>query len=237
MASIASAGPAAAGGNSSQNRETQEFRHYPDEEHSRSMIPAGRTSPAAASVRVPRSYFVRVARGDGPAEPDEATIKLRTKEEQIRIRDAVTKCVGLANAADVSVESYFDQAPAVPPIAAASTASAVTLALGGHVKEIALGGLALASLFMVSTIVRRGAPSAPARKPASRSAEVENNAVPTLGGEALAGEAGDGGVLMDGMELDEDTVRTRQMLQQVSTLVDDNPDTAAALVRRWLNRT
>jgi flagellar biosynthesis/type III secretory pathway M-ring protein FliF/YscJ len=38
------------------------------------------------------------------------------------------------------------------------------------------------------------------------------------------------------MELDEDAVRTQQMLDQVATLVDENPDSAASLVRRWMVR-
>jgi flagellar biosynthesis/type III secretory pathway M-ring protein FliF/YscJ len=38
------------------------------------------------------------------------------------------------------------------------------------------------------------------------------------------------------MEMDEDSVRTQQMLDQVSTMVKENPDGAASLVKRWLSR-
>jgi flagellar biosynthesis/type III secretory pathway M-ring protein FliF/YscJ len=41
---------------------------------------------------------------------------------------------------------------------------------------------------------------------------------------------------MEGMELDADQVRTQQMLDQVSTLVQEDPDAAAALVKRWVSR-
>ena len=41
---------------------------------------------------------------------------------------------------------------------------------------------------------------------------------------------------LDGMEMDEDTIRSQQMLEQVSNLVKENPDSAASLVKRWLNR-
>jgi len=57
-----------------------------------------------------------------------------------------------------------------------------------------------------------------------------------LAGEALAGEARDGNPLLNAVELDEDAARTQQMLDQVSTLVKDNPDAAASLVKRWMNR-
>ena len=59
---------------------------------------------------------------------------------------------------------------------------------------------------------------------------------PTEMGEGVAGEAVSGGSLLDGMELDDEAVRSQQMLEQVSTLVKENPDAAATLVKRWLNR-
>jgi flagellar biosynthesis/type III secretory pathway M-ring protein FliF/YscJ len=39
------------------------------------------------------------------------------------------------------------------------------------------------------------------------------------------------------MELDEDAVRAQQMVEQVAAMVDDNPDAAASLVKRWMSRT
>jgi len=57
------------------------------------------------------------------------------------------------------------------------------------------------------------------------------------GREALAGEVTEGNPLLDAMELDEEAVKTQQMLDQVSTLVAQNPDAAASIVKRWLNRT
>jgi flagellar biosynthesis/type III secretory pathway M-ring protein FliF/YscJ len=42
--------------------------------------------------------------------------------------------------------------------------------------------------------------------------------------------------MLSGMELDEDAVQTQQMLDQVSTMVKDNPEAAASLVKRWLHQ-
>jgi flagellar biosynthesis/type III secretory pathway M-ring protein FliF/YscJ len=39
------------------------------------------------------------------------------------------------------------------------------------------------------------------------------------------------------MELDQDAVHAQQMVEQVSTMVKENPDAAANLVKRWLNKT
>jgi flagellar biosynthesis/type III secretory pathway M-ring protein FliF/YscJ len=41
---------------------------------------------------------------------------------------------------------------------------------------------------------------------------------------------------LDGVEMDDDAIRTQQVLDQVSNMVKENPDGAAALVKRWLSR-
>src|SRR5690606_34397714 len=98
-------------------------------------------------------------------------------------------------------------------------------------KEIAIGALAVVSLFMVLMMVRRAAPTPVV------SAPPEPRPTPQLAsGEDLAGEVGEVDPMLDGMELDEDAVRAQQMIGQVSTLVKENPDAAAHLVKRWLNR-
>ena len=98
-------------------------------------------------------------------------------------------------------------------------------------KEIALGALALVSLFMVSMMVRKGTP-APIIVPKPE----RSSASATLTTEAIAAEANEGLQSMDGMEVDDDSVRTQQMIGQVSSMVKENPEGAASLVKRWLNR-
>ena len=53
----------------------------------------------------------------------------------------------------------------------------------------------------------------------------------------VAGEVSEGDRTLDGMELDDDAVKTQQVVEQVSAMVAENPDAAANLVKRWLNRT
>lgn len=109
----------------------------------------------------------------------------------------------------------------------------MTLAVGGHLKEIILGGMALMSLFMVSMMVRKGTPATITLPPAPAASAGS----PVLSsGESLVGEAIAGGTTLDGMELDDEAVRAQQVLDQVSTLITENPDAAANLVKRWLNR-
>jgi flagellar biosynthesis/type III secretory pathway M-ring protein FliF/YscJ len=155
--------------------------------------------------------------------------------ELASIRDGIKKCTGLKDDTDVSVATYADVTPDLAMAAAQTTAvsSPVTMMLGGHVKEIGVGVLAVVSLLMVMMMVRKGAPVPVV------AAAADEPVLPQMlsAGEHLAGEAGEGDPALDGMELDEDAVRAQQMLGQVSTLVKENPEAAANLVKRWLNRT
>ena len=149
-----------------------------------------------------------------------------------KIREAVKRCTALKTDADVSVETYADILPVLLSSAPQTAGTSVPLMLGSHAKEIAVGILAAASLLIVSMMVRKSAP-APVLPPMA-----EDRSAPHLEmAEDIAGEAGENNPAMDGMELDEDAIKTQQMLSQVSTMVDENPDAAANLVKRWLNRT
>ena len=49
-------------------------------------------------------------------------------------------------------------------------------------------------------------------------------------------EEGGGGSLLAGMELDEEAVRTQQILEQIRNMVEDSPDKTAVLVSKWLDQ-
>jgi flagellar biosynthesis/type III secretory pathway M-ring protein FliF/YscJ len=194
----------------------------------------GAPTVVSASVGVPRSYLARRVQIVNPAiqTPDDAAVRAYADVELKKIAEAVRASAGMDETTLVSVSQFDDDMPLLAAAPAPQTATmSFPLLIGSHSKEIALGGLALVSLFMVSTMVKRSAP-APALVAAAAAA-----ATPQLPpGESVAGEAAEGNTMLDGMELDEEAVRTQQMLDQVSTLVTDNPDAAASLVKRWLNR-
>ena len=204
----------------------------------------------SASVRVPRSYFVRILKQAKPdREPDDAMIDQLIDHELPKIRNDVKACTYLKSDDMVVVDTYTDLMPA-NTTAAPTAASAVTVALGSHGKEIALGALAVVSLLMVSMMVKKGAapnvlvepgetvssamgttaaaaatakPAAKASKPARTPEDLE--------------EVAEGTSALDGIELDPEAVRSKQMLEQVTSMVKENPDAAANLVKRWLNRS
>lgn len=212
-----------------------EMAVYPSKTISRIDKPAGSVHVVSAAVRVPFSYFVTryKATSSSAQEPDEKTLKPMVDAELASIKTHIMKATGLKSEDDVSVDAYWE---AVPMLAAAetvekSTAASVGTMVTSHVKEIAIGALAVVSLFMVSMMVRKGTP------PPVLAPPPELHEAPPLASEQdIAGEVGEVGAMLDGMELDDDAIRAQQMVEQVATLVKENPDGAANLVKRWLNK-
>jgi flagellar biosynthesis/type III secretory pathway M-ring protein FliF/YscJ len=200
-----------------------------------SSKPAGEITPLGAAVRVPRSYFVNMAKAlsNSTADPAMATLQPVIDGELERIRNEVASCTAIKDPQAVVVSMYNDFPSPTHAAADAAPTGTIVATLNSYGKEIAIGLLALVSLFMVSTMVRKGAAPAPIVTQPATPRETPN----LDAGITIAGVVGEGDPMLDGMELDQDAVRTQQMLDQVSTLVGENPDAAANLVKRWLNRT
>jgi flagellar biosynthesis/type III secretory pathway M-ring protein FliF/YscJ len=197
----------------------------------------GEPTVVSASIRVPHSWFVNALKLKknlpDDRRPDDQALQAYIEEESENFRKQLRGVAGMPADAAVYISDYPDILPPPSSIAAVpqTATMSIPVTIGKYGKEIALSGLALVSLFMISMMVKKSAPPPiPVAPPTVMTPQ------PLMAGEALAGEAAEGGSMLDGMELDEDAVKTEQMLDQVSTLVKENPDGAAALVKRWLNR-
>jgi flagellar biosynthesis/type III secretory pathway M-ring protein FliF/YscJ len=241
-------GAGTAGGTSStRERSTQKMDNRFSKSNIQTNTPAGKLHVLRAAVRVPRSYLVQLYRqgrktapgsaaaavpSAGNDEPDDEALKPVLLVEAKRIRDDVRGCTGIQNESDIAVEPYPDVLPTM--LAAATTSKVqdnVTGILMGHYKEVGAAVLALVSLFMLSSVVKKGSPAPAVAGP------MELKEAPVLVTEEdIAGEAGERSPTLDGMELDEDAIKAQTMLEQVTTMVKENPDSAAQLVKRWLNR-
>jgi flagellar biosynthesis/type III secretory pathway M-ring protein FliF/YscJ len=212
--------------------------------------PSGQEQVVSAAVGLPRSYFVDAYSRLNPSmkAPDEETLRKFAAPEIMRVKHQVQSACGLRADDNIFVDIYAD-APEQPNIADADQASAASSMLMGHVKEIAIGGLALMSLFMVSMMVRKNGPAVALAGAGGAGGTVGGGAggagaageepaeIPFyVGGDAVAGMVGTGESALDGMELDSDTMRSQQVVEQVTSMVKENPDAAAALVKRWMNR-
>ena len=241
--SLGDAQVATAGGSTSTESDSKTtYEVFPSDVVEESVRSAGLTDPTAAAVLVPRSHVINElkvrAKPDAP-EPDDAAVEAWCQREFPKLQQIVMNTVMLSSPDKVSMGLYSDAAPlqalgaagAAP--AAVSTASIAAMA-GAHSREIMLGGLAVVSLFMVSMMVRKAGPASVALPVGIQ----QTIPMPVLDAtEALAGEVGEGKSMLDAMELDEDAVRAQQMVDQVAAMVEDNPDAAAGLVKRWMSRT
>jgi flagellar biosynthesis/type III secretory pathway M-ring protein FliF/YscJ len=96
---------------------------------------------------------------------------------------------------------------------------------------LGIGALAAISLFMVTMMARKGGAAVPnpvhaAAMSAYADAKAEEAAV-AVGASENALEA---------VELDDEAMKAQQVVEQVSTMVKQDPDAAAAMIKRWLNR-
>jgi flagellar biosynthesis/type III secretory pathway M-ring protein FliF/YscJ len=199
--------------------------------------PAGKDTVASAAIDVPLSYFQRIAHRGKPGGKDlpDAEMDALIKTETDKIRDKVCKAIGIKSADDLVVDMYVDAPPEMTP-APAATPSAALSAITAHAKEISVGLLAVVSLFMMAMMVRKtGGMTTVMTSAGPMTIPIGDGGQPSNSGGGASTIATSGNHL-DGMELDDDDVRTQQMLEQVSTMVKENPDNAAALVKKWLTR-
>jgi flagellar M-ring protein FliF len=228
---VAITGGGGGGGNTSNSSDekTEMMADFSKEDTFSKQGP-GEATVVAASVRVPRSYFVQEykTQNDGK-DPDDAALSTFMGTELDQIRKDVKACTGLTSDDAVVVDAYSDVAPPTTDSQAPSSAP-VALMLGSHSKEIAVGVWAVVSLFMVLMMSRGGAPAPVVVVPAETKGPSKLEV-----GETLAGEVGEGGAMLDGIEVDEESVKTQQMIEQVQEMVKQNPDAAANLVKRWMS--
>ncbi len=190
----------------------------------------------AASVRIPAAYFIQAYKNEnGGKDPDDPTALTNYINVQLlQIKGAIKGCAPVPTDDALFVGSYSDVTPTEAPVELqAAAASPLTGVVGRHGKEIGVGVLAVLSLFMVSMMVRKGVPATTVNVMQGD----EGGDEPTLNGnESIVGQASENANSLDGMELDPETVKAQQMLEQVQQMVTTNPDSAANLVKRWLNR-
>lgn len=237
---VAVGGPAGSSAQSQTREKTEtKFDVRVPQTVTHSRTPGGDATPQSATVSFPYSYFVQALRSSDPSikEPTPVQLDAFIKAQLPQLQKRAALAAGIASLDQVAVSAYPDQASAgaMPVATAATGVGMVSVMVGGHAKEIALGALALMSLFMASMMVRKGQPS-PVPAPAIAQPAPPMNPPVLMGGEPIAGEAGPGDPLLDGMELNEEAIKAQQMVDQVSTMVRENPDSAATLVKRWLNR-
>ncbi len=248
QANVGSALTASANGQSSLKEESN-TEYFPGNLREEERIQTGTWSiqRVTASISIPRSYIsgLVMARTGTDAQPRDEELQADREAQIARVKSAVQKIINARNPEDVMVDVYPDMmwqpdgpSWSQPPgaLAAAGTAQpAGTLDMvRGYGPQIGLGVLALTSLFMMLRIVRKSAGMAASAAAAAEHDEPDEADSLHIGQQTI-GEATLTDGFLTGQEVDEHTLMERQLAQEVSKMVAEDPKSAADLVQRWVN--
>jgi len=255
-----SVSPPANAGNSatSEKADTRFEAKIPGTQRSQ-FDPTGYPLKIDVSVAIPWSYFKRVwelrnakASADGAAPaadaaPDEAALAAIRDEEIARFRKLIepqiaTDAIENSKKGTVEVTWFYDfdgvyssgNASIGGGAAAVIDAIAPGSSIGGMVKTIALGALAVVALGMMLSMVKKAAD-----RPELPSAEELSGIPPALETEDadIVGEADESSPALEGVEIDDESLRREQMLSQINGLVKRDPIEAAGLLKRWIRES
>lgn len=129
----------------------------------------------------------------------------------------------------------------IPPAAPAQSASLLGglggggggggLLSGGLIEKGVLAVLSLLAMGMMLSVVKKAG-----RKADTPTAEEIVGLPPALEGVAeVIGEADESETAMAGIEVGDEEMQAQKILEQVGELVEENPESAAKLVARWIN--
>jgi len=194
-----------------------------------------------ASVSVPRSYLVGVfkARYGQDQEPKDDDPKFRAliSEQLVQIERIVRPLVDAPpeDAQAVQVSWFYDAPVTEAQAAQAAETSDVLGLVRAYGSRAGLGALALLSLVMMLMMARKasttgGIGGGPEGTGPEADWPVFSASSPPVG-EAETSE----GVLV-AQELDEGTVRTHKIIDQIGELVRKNPENAANLIGKWIEQ-
>lgn len=183
------------------------------------------------------------------AEPDEAALEVIRLEELERVKRSVEPLIDTdtfegARTGTVTVSVYADARPEPEPPPAQSISfvglfgpATSATSLGSMVGLIALGTIAVGLMFFIALkalpkppVPERAAATAGASAGAPESSEPVS---PGLAAE-LVGDAETETPPLEGREVDDESLRRRQMLKQINDMVARSPTDAASLLRRWM---
>jgi len=205
----------------------------------------------SASVNIPRSYLVGIFKqqADGKEPTDEQLQSAATTVSTLaKIRRQVNRALGIPEEDDsvVAVDWFHDNASLVfGQLAEAGTSDDMMAYVRQYGSKAALGGLALMSLFMMLMMVRKVSegPILPGEEPPSTRVRIvrggkrggaEQEIVETMDVVgAPVGEAEVSEHLMVAKEVDENTLRTQKVIEQVSELIREDVESSATILQQW----
>lgn len=202
---------------------------YPRTTRVTSITP-GAVKEISAAITIPRSYLERVARidmgvadkateGEEPKPVDQAAIDNVLAKMKLRIAGQAAKILG-SKPEDVDVDWMYDGSGEGVVLASASAGPGMMAMVERYGPTGALGLFGALALFMVYSVVRKF-------QPAEVPTDVSN--VESVGEAGLTLDS-----ILEGVELEADTIRASKMQEQISNMVKEDPDSVANLLKRWV---
>ncbi len=196
----------------------------------------GGTNMITASVSIADEYFKEKATTQSGQEADNNTVQALIAKELPDIRKSVMTAIGLQeNQADqVFITTHWaggllaDTVPQEDP-------SMVSTMMAKYGEPVAVTALACISLLMVFMMVRKTVGPVEVSEEEALAMMAGDKPLDALGLEDSNiddGEEGD--ALLSGMELDEESIRSQQVLQQIREMIEEAPDNATNLIQKWI---
>ena len=246
------------GTNSEQTSEMSDVEQDALPGHTRTVVetPPGEVplSSRSATVMLPWSYFKGVAMARLGLEGDISVDQVNQiiPEEVARIKNMILPAMGLTDelyAGNVTVDYFWGDDVTSTLASGGSVAGAaagdsgqpqvagfsVATIMSQYGKHIAVSCLAFFAIIMALVMVRKavGPPDI----------VIEEEPEEMVGRDPIDAFSvedsnldGDSGSLLAGLELGEEAVRSQQILEQIRSLVKDNPETAASLLSKWIKQ-
>ncbi len=200
---------------------------------------AGTVKTIRATINIPHSYFEEIYKKQtGKTEtPSEADLKPIIVAQLDDIRKKVMPIINTTNPKLVEVSWFYDTHPVEGTAALANSNPVSTInGLSQYAKPLGLIVLVFSSLLMVLMTLKKATTASIAVPDVEKSSNRNEPPPPLEIDEGPVGEAETTDGFLQAIEVDEDTVRTKKMSEQVSTLVKEDPAGAAALIKQWIKK-
>lgn len=243
---------AGSGQSSTKEKTRTSFKGPIDQESTITKKPMGYVERLTASVNVPRSYLARVLQAQKPdlTEVTEGDLQPIAAAELPKIRDLVKPLIDAKTEEQVVVQMYYDVAPeaegGIPESQTAGFPGFIEMAKD-YGPQAGLGLLAVFSLFMVLRIAKKAQATVALPGPKGVAAAMGGGGMaggeyggasafdPIDTGPYTVGEAQELDGVLIGQEVDEGTVRTSQLVDQINDMVKEDPASATSIVDHWLH--
>lgn len=227
------AGSGGSGTRESETYSTSQFREKPLVAQRNTVRTGHQVRRINVTINVPRRYFVQLYRANTPDAPDrplDVDLQPVLDAQLAQIQEQVEPLVQAEADGVVRVHMIPDDTLLPPSAEPAQMAGFQGMIASGWMTPASVGFLALMSLALMVWMVRSAS-----RQEVLPTVEELAGLPPRLTTEdELIGEADEGDAAMAGLEVNEEDLKSRKIAEQISEMIQANPQEAGGLLGRWV---